>query len=390
MRNTLTYLLALGAVSSVSAEIKIEPTLHFTAVGGTTSADSISELAAHAHDPLDEVGIQALEMGMNLHLDEWLKGFVNVTAFTDSAGDLDAEWEEGFLKLVDLPFDLEVRGGRFLNRFGSQNNRHLHSWNFVDANLSTSTFLGEEGLFTEGGELSWSKEFDQGFFVLNGSFGNAVVHDHHGEEEDHHGEEENHDGDEIEEEHGHEEGAENAYFNDTFWTVNALVGFNQNDFNQHRFGLNLAQGDNAYDGGESEVFSADYAFAWRENGLEPGGQSFSAGAEFFHRNVVYEVGEDASHIGWMLFAAYELNKDWRFDFRYDRINEVEAGLHEDEYEFAIHGRERYSLAATRALQISDESLARVRLQYNHDKLEEGSEDSIWLQFSYDFGRGEVR
>lgn len=375
---------------AASAELRIEPTLHFSAVGGTTSADSISELAAFAHDPIDELGIQGLDAGVNLHLDDWLKGFVNINAFTDAAGDLDAEWEEGFLKLTDLPYGFEVRGGRFLNRFGAQNSRHLHAWNFVDSNFSTPTFLGEEGLYTEGGELSWATQFDRGFLSLTGSFGNAVVHDHHGEEEDHDEVEEEHE----EDEHGHEEGAEDAYFSDTFWTVRALAGFNQDDFNQHRFGLNLAKGDNAYEDGESEVFSADYTYTWRENGLESGGQSISAGAEFFHRNVTYEAGEDASHTGLMLFAAYELNEKWRFDLRYDRINEVEAGPHgtamDPEYEFAVHGRERYSLAATRAIRLSEDSLARLRLQYNHDKIEEGSEDSIWLQFSYDFGPGEVR
>ena len=384
---TLSFL-AICSILPAAAEIRIEPTLHFTAVGGSTSADSPQDLAAFAHDPVDELGIQGVDFGMNLHLDDWLKGFVNVNAFTDAAGDLDAEWEEGFLKFTALPLGFEARAGRFYNRFGTQNNRHLHAWKFVDSNLSVPSFLGEEGLLTEGAELTWNKDFDRGFFSLNGSFGNAVTHDHHGEEE-HHDEEEE-EGHEDEDEHGHEEGAEDAYFSDTFWTIRALVGYNQDDFNQHRFGLNYAEGDNAYEDGESAVFSTDYAYTWRENGLESGGQSITAGAELFHRNVTYEAGEDASHTGLMVFAGYELNEKWRFDLRYDRINEVEAGLHDDEYEFAVHGRERYSLAATRSIQLSEDSLARLRLQYNHDKLEEGSEDSIWLQCSYDFGPGEVR
>ena len=175
--HTLSFL-AICSILPAAAEIRIEPTLHFTAVGGTTTADSPAELAAHGHDPLDELGIQGIEIGMNLHLDDWLKGFVNINAFTDAAGELDAEWEEGFLKFTALPFGLEARAGRFLNRFGSQNNRHLHSWEFVDSNLSTPAFLGEEGLFTEGAELTWNTDFDRGFFSLNGSFGNAVSHGH--------------------------------------------------------------------------------------------------------------------------------------------------------------------------------------------------------------------
>lgn len=388
MRLKHVFMLSSLLMSGVGfAEIRLEPTLHLTVTGGASSVDSLEELASSAHDPNDEFGLQGLDVGMNFHVDDWLKGFANVNAFTDAEGDLDAEWEEAFLKLSDLPYGIEVRAGRFLNRFGSQNNRHLHAWNFVDRNFSTSTFLGDEGLYTEGGELTWTSDFDRGFFALTGSFGNAVTHDHHGGNEEGHG-------DDDEDEHGHEEGAEDAYFSDTFWTARAMVGFNQDDFNQHRLGVNTASGDNAYEEGSSDVFSADYTYTWRENGLEGGGQSFSAGAEFFHRNAIYEVGEDASHTGWMAFASYELNEKWRFDFRYDRINEVEAGLHgapaDPAYELTIHGRERYSIAATRAFQISDNALARLRLQYNHDKLEEGSEDSIWLQFSYDFGPGEVR
>jgi len=393
MKNVFSLSLITLTCSPALAELKLEPTLHLNLTGGVTTADSISELGTHAHDPSDDFALQGLDLGMNIRYADWLEGLINTNTFSVPGGDFESELEEAFLKLPELSLgqtNLEVRAGRFLNRLGLQNNRHLHGWNYVDANLSTANFLGEEALVTDGLELTWMHEFDRGFFALTGSYGKAVAHEEH-EEDDHDENEEEHEN----EEHGHGT-AEAAYFNDTFWTTRALLAFNQSDFLQHRFAVNGAGGDNEYNGGSSEVFSADYVFTWSENGLEGGGRSASIGAEFFHRNVTYDAGpgENESHTGFMAFANYQPNDNWRFDLRYDHLSGAAAGLHDDgdgrEYEFEVDERDRYSVAVTRMFNHSENSASRLRLQYNHDVLEDTSEDSVWLQYSFDFGPGEIR
>lgn len=385
---TLLSLLACPLTSL--AEFQLDPTLHLTAVTGLSSADNPGDLAAHGHDPNDDIALQGLDVGLNLGYDEWLAGFINANTFTTPDGELDAELEEAFLKFQNLPGGFEIRGGRYLNRFGLQNNVHLHGWDFVNANLSTSRFLGDEALISEGLELTWLKESDYLTFAVSGSFGKAVEHDGHGhdEEDEHHDDDhddDDHDDDDHDE-HGHS--GEEALFTDDLATLRALLIISPSDFHQHRIGFNGAWGDNGY-GRDTALYSTDYVYQWRENGLESGGREFSAGAEYFFRDVEWANDEgdrgQTSQNGFMVFAQYRFAGNWTTDIRYEEIQGREPGP-----EVSLgEERERLSLALTRDFEIRDwDSYA--RLQYSHDNLEDGSEDTVWLQFGFNFGDGEVR
>jgi hypothetical protein len=383
------------------AEIEIYPTLHFIGVIGDTTADSLADVGGHAHDPnTNDLSVQGLDVGLNVKVDDWFAAFVNMNAFTDADRELDAELEEAFAKFQNLPGGFEIRAGRFLNRSGLQNNRHLHSWNFVNANLTTSQFLGEEGLFTEGVELNWFREFDQSFIALTASYGNAPEHDHHGEEEhdEHEDEDEEHEEEaEHEEEHGHES-AEGALFNGKITTARALFGYNNSDFHQHRLGFNGAWGENGYDR-DTSLFSADYTYTWRENGLESGGRAFSIGAEHFYRDVQWTHAENAanqgstSQSGYMAFAQYRFAEQWIADLRYEHLEGSTGGpeldMGEIEYAFSSAERDRLSLALTYEFEYKELD-SYIRTQYSHDKTDEGDEDSIFLQVGFNFGQGEVR
>ncbi|MFT6379312.1 MAG: hypothetical protein ACJA16_000116 [Akkermansiaceae bacterium] len=384
---TFTFLALTTSITL--AEVEIYPTLHFSGLVGETSAESFGDVGGHAHDPNDSVALQGLDAGLNLKVDDWFAAFVNINAFTTGPDhDLESELEEGFAKLENLPGGFEIRGGRFLNRIGLQNNRHLHSWNFVNANLSSSQFLGEEGLITEGIEVTWMKEFDQSFLALTASYGKAPEHEEHGDEEEEHEEEEG---------HGHE-AAEDAYFNQELMTARALFGYNHNDFHQHRFGLNGAWGDNGY-GRDTNLHSIDYTYTWRENGLESGGRSFAIGAEYFHRDVQWTHPENtanqgsSSQNGYMAFASYRFAEEWIADLRYEHLQGRSAGpeldMGEIEYAFDSAARDRFSVALTREFQYK-ETNSHLRLQYSHDDTSEGKDDSIFLQFGFNFGQGEVR
>ena len=373
------------------SEIKFDPTFHFNGVMGDTSADAFRNVGGHAHDPNDSFAVQGFEPGLNLRVDDWLAGFTNVNVFTTSDHEIDWELEEAFLKLPNLPGGFEARGGRMFNRIGLQNNQHLHAWNLVNSNLTTSQFLGEEGLLTEGFELTWRRNFDQGFFALSTNFGNASSHDHDDDEEDHDGDHDDHE--------GHSHSSEDAFMEDNVITTRAFFGYNQTDFHQHRFGLNTAYGDNGY-GRDTSMHSLDYVYTWRENGLEPGGRQLSLGAEFFYRDVEWQ-GEEApfdrgssSQNTWMAFANYRFHPQWIADLRYENQNGAHGGgemhMGELEYAFESDSRERVSLALTREFRHTDLAISTIRLQYSHDNFEEGSADSIWLQFGFDFGGPEVR
>ena len=73
-------------------------------------------MAVNDHDPQREATLQGLEPALSLRAGK-LQGFVNGTGITDRDGEFTFTLEEGFLKLVDLPLGLEIRGGQYLNRF---------------------------------------------------------------------------------------------------------------------------------------------------------------------------------------------------------------------------------------------------------------------------------
>jgi len=378
MKNS-ALLLSISVPLVATAELKLDPTLHLNLAATATSADEPADVAAHAHDPNDDFSLQGFDLGLNIRYDSWLSGFLNANAFTTEDGNFDTEWEEYFFKFQELPGNFELRAGRYLNRFGLQNHKHLHSWNYVNSNLSSPAFLGEEGLITEGGELSWITQSDLSTFILSASFGQTLDHDHdedHGDE-DHGGED-----------HGDEHGGEEALFSSDLATVRALYVYNQTDFHQHRIGLNGAWGENGYDR-DTSLYSADYTYQWRENGLEPGGREFSTGVEFFYRDVewideVEDMSGNAGQSGYMLFGQYRFAEKWITDFRYEDIQGKQPledlSLGED--------RERISVSLTRELKFGSSSYARI--QYSHDDLDEGNEDTVWLQFGLSFGSGEVR
>ncbi|MEJ6568266.1 MAG: hypothetical protein QNL80_05325, partial [Akkermansiaceae bacterium] len=138
-------LLSFFLTAPLWAEVQLDPTLHINGVIGATSASSLEEVGGHAHDPNDNFALQGIDLGLSLRVDDWLAGFINANVFTDSHHELDVELEEAFLKFQELPGGFDLRVGRFMNRLGRQNNKHLHSWDYVNSDLFTSQFLGEEG-----------------------------------------------------------------------------------------------------------------------------------------------------------------------------------------------------------------------------------------------------
>ena len=131
------------------------PHFHFQSVYGGTTADELPEIGHH--DPrMDGWTIQGFEFGMSARVNEYLEGFGTYHLYYDAESD---EWadhfEEWFGKIKNLPGGFELRGGRYLNRFGFHNSTHLHGWDFVDSSLVNGRFLGDDGLYTIGGEVSW-------------------------------------------------------------------------------------------------------------------------------------------------------------------------------------------------------------------------------------------
>lgn len=373
------------STSPMLADISLDPTFHFNGIIGDTSANSFSEIGGHVHDPNDNFAVQGLEPGMNLRVDDWLAGFTNINVFTDSNHEIDWELEEAFLKFKNLPGGFELRGGRMFARMGLQNNQHLHAWTLVNSNLTTSQFLGEEGLMSEGVELTWRKDFDRGFFAISSNFSNTDSH-HHRDEEGH-----------GEDEYG--QSSEDAFMENSVFVTRALLSYNWSDFHQNRLGINTAWGENGY-GRDTSMHSIDYVYTWRENGIELGGREFSIGAEYFHRDIEWMDEAEPILLGatsqnsLMAFVNYRFHPQWIAGFRYEYLEGASSGadihLGETKSAFESAERKRLTLALTREFRHSDIIVSTIRLQYSHDNLEDKNADSIWLQFGFHFGGPEIR
>ena len=340
-------------------------------IAGGQSSGTIEELATHGHDPTDEFTVQGFEIEPRLRFNDHIFFAAGINNVLTVDNEFEAELEEAYGSVSDFGF--EVRGGRFFNRITQQNYKHLHAWDFVDASLLLGTFLGDENLATDGVELNWVGSTGSFTAGLTASFGEAVTEDHGEEEED-----------------GEAESEEGNFASQTF-TSRALLRYDYNDFHRHELGLNFATGENGF-GEDTDFYSADYRYLWRENGLEPGGQFFELGGEFFYRSVDF-VDEDlattgdADHYGLSAFTRYGIN-DWSFGARVDYLEGVNEGAGGDDI-YAVEERLRYSIAATYHWELSDQFGGHVRLQGNFDDFEDrGNEQSVFLQLGFDYGGGD--
>ena len=380
------------------------PSAHLILSGGDSDGEP-TDLAVGAHDPDDNFNVQAIELGLSLRLNDHIQGYANYLFAYGASEEWVDENEEAFLTLKDLPEGWELRGGRLANRFGLLNTVHQHSWTTVDLPLASGRFLGEEHLTTEGADLTWYLPLPQRV-AFTVSYGDAREHDHaHGDEHDEHGDED-HDEDEHHDEHEGEM-AEEAGFEEDFFTANLTILIDRDDFHRYQVGGSIAQGDNGL-GDETLIGGLHLAYTWRENGHEAGGRSFRWNTEVFYRDVGFgegghdheedhdehgdedhdeeehhdEEGEHGSADEWGLYTEVIYGPTGTLDtgLRISHVDDVD--------ELGLHARTRVSPFAT--IYFSEARNTHLRLQYNYDDLDEDEAHSVWAQLQYSFGAPEVR
>jgi hypothetical protein len=359
------------------------PNLHLHGVGGFSTGDA-GELASGGHDPQREpFTAQAIEPGLSLRT-QYLEGFANYIFFQDGDGDWQGELEEAFGKITNIPGGFELKGGRFLSRFGALNDRHLHAWDFLDSEIANSRFLGEHGLLIEGAELSWTLPLgmDPGFVgIVSLGYGDAreEEHDAHGHGE---GEEFPHEGEE-------------AVLSDNIRTARLLGRYRHDDFHAFTAGVSAAWGTNHF-GRDTKVFGLDFEYLWRENGLEPGGRAFRWRNEYLWRDVdaFSEHDDDDDGVIDETFAGNYREHGFHSHAIYTWHAHLDTALRlawvEGVDDFGQDGRFRVSPSVTWWFDPSRR--VALRTQYNFDSIEGGrDEHSLWFQLSISLGsQDEVR
>lgn len=375
------------------------PHIHAAGVVGGSTAEEIEALAGGHHDPQSDWTVQSLELGASLRAGKNLQGFAVYSAYSDAESEFDGEFEEAFLKLAELPGGLELRGGRFYNRFGFQNASHNHAWDFVNQNLPNGRLLQEGHLSTEGAELTWllPTRFRS---ALSLSYGDAFEHEHH---HHHHGGEEP-----LFDAHG-------AAFADELYGAHFVAQLDYNDFYQNRVTVSGAFGDNGF-GRSTTLAGIGYELLWRENGYEPGGRYIRWRAEGVYRRIgavggphdhhshdeheeghfahEHEAGHDHhDHEHHVIRETLE-DAGVSVSVAYGFSEKAEAGLRAEWVsglsEMGLGERVRISPALTLAL--NAERTVYTRVQYDWDQFGGGADDehSVWLQIGFNWGGPEVR
>lgn len=368
---------------------ELTPSAHFNGAIGASSGDP-GEFAVGHHDPTREDGtVQGIELGMSLRAGP-VEGYA-VHNFSYGAEEKwDNGWEEAFLKLKDIPGGFEVRGGRMFSRFGRQNAKHLHAWDFADMPLVWGRFLGDDGLILDGADATWLKQGISTTYGITVGYGEAKAHAHD------HGEEEHHDDDDEHDPHGHDE---EVLFSGNVGYGRAFTQYRRDDFNAFETGASLALGEDEADR-QLAVFGADFSYTWRENGLEPGGRALTWLTEVLYRTIDNgeAAHEDHDDHGDNDDDEYEMlpgGSEWGLYSQvvYTHNQHLDTGLRlgyiDGDDEMGSSNRLRVSPALTTYL--DDSRRVMLRLQYNYDDIQgEDNEHSVWLQAGLTWGGPEVR
>lgn len=407
----------------------ITPNMNVVSAFGGTTAEDQADLALGHHDPQRDATLQALEGSLSLRAG-MLQGFAVYSAYTDADGDLDGALEEAFLKLVDLPLGLELRGGQFLNRFGFQNAVHNHGWFYVDQNLINGRFLNEGELTTIGGDVTMKIPVPWGPTALTLAYGGLPAHSHEDHDHDH--------GEEAEFE------AEAANFNNWVASANLVSRFDYNDFHQFTGIGSGAWGENEF-GRTTQVYGLGFQYQWRENGYEPGGRYLRWRTEAMLRDAQVmsghshedehghdEHGDEDHHGEDDHDDHHDDDHHGEDDHGYEDHHEEEGEHHDedehhdddeeirrtsldefgfytmigygwtDSFETSLRGEwvsgvdemgldDRWRISPAMTYFLNDSKTSHLRLQYNYDISDSfGDEHSIWAQLQWTFGGSEVR
>jgi hypothetical protein len=362
--------------SGVSMGGVLFPHLHVNGVYGKSSGDDGTLAVAH-HDPASEGFTLNLEGGFSLRAGDHFEGFTTYALrWDEEERTWEHEFEEWFLKAKNLPGGFDLRVGQYLNRFGLQNTYHNHGWDFVDQNLVSGRFLGDDGMGTQGGELTWKLPFDSLTYtsLLSLSVGQAVPH---------------------EEEEEVSEGPESAYephaaaFTGPLMAVNWTNLYRVNDFHSLRAGASYARGENEW-GRHSNIYGTHLEYQWKANGLEAGGNYFRWRTELMLRDlqaVATESKQTRSLSEWgvssSLIYGLATMKAGRFEpgLRFDYVQGIAAAELD----------ERWRLSPSLTWNPLPSRTLSFRLQYNLDHSPTlGTSHGLWAQVLINWGDSEIR
>ena len=267
--------------------------------------------------PIDNGKIGEFQFrGLELVIENYLNPFARADVTIHFSDEELVDIEEGYITILKgLPFNSQIRFGRYFIPFGDIFQKHEHVNSFITYPSMHQAYLGPEGPRNIGFELNWAFPLFNQFTelklgILEGNI-NADSHNHEAEEEDH----------EAEEEHGHEATpfAYNAYysiftelsdFSNLKTSVSAVFGASDLD---RKYPINL--------------YSIAAKYKWKPSDYT----SLQIQGELFINDRVEIVADDTLNVypdglkiknsGYFLSAEYQFSKHYSLGFTNSKYDE---------------------------------------------------------------------
>jgi hypothetical protein len=349
-----------------------------------SSARNLDQIEVGDHDP-QQRGFNArnIELAFDGAVDPYFEGFANIVFKLDNDNQTEVEVEEAFMQTTDLPFNLQLKGGQFFAAFGRINPMHPHTWDFADDPLVHGLFLGPDGLRGVGGQISWTAPvpwYSQLILgVQNGRGGTGFSFRNPGD---------------------------NGIFFDRMTTdreMRGLVDFvwiprweNSFDLSPTQVVLIGASGSfGSNDTGSNtrtQIYGGDFLYKWKSARAEGGFPFVKWQTEVMYRRFeagrgmddTFPVAETFHDWGMYSQVLWGFKKGWVVGVRGDYVDMQDSKFTDD-----LDRQSRSRISAD--LTWYPTEFSKLRLQYNHDFLQENfflpgrDVDSVFFQFEFILG-----
>ncbi len=349
-----------------------------------SSARDLNHIEVGDHDP-QQRGFNArnIELAFDGAVDPYFEGFANIVFKLDNDNETEVEVEEAFMQTTSLPFNLQLKGGQFFAAFGRLNPTHPHTWDFADTPLVNGLFLGPDGLRGVGAQGSWTLPLpwysqlifasqngrgSTGFSFRNpgddGMFFDRITTDR-----------------------------EARGLQDFVWIPRFENSFNLSDTQTVLAGVSGAFGSNETGANSrTQIYGADLLYKWKSSHAEGGFPFVKWQTEFMYRRFQAGLGANESFPvaetfhDWGLYSQvlWGFKKGWVAGIRGDYVH-----MQNSEFTDDLDRQSRSRISAN--LTWYPTEFSKLRLQYNHDFLEENfflskrEVDSLFLQFEFILG-----
>ncbi|PZR76801.1 MAG: hypothetical protein DLM73_01195 [Chthoniobacterales bacterium] len=336
------------------------------------------------HDP-QQRGFNArnAEIAIDGAVDPYFEGFANIVLKLDNNNQTQIELEEAFLQTTSLPYGLQIKAGQFFDAFGRINPTHPHTWEFADSPLVNGRLLGPDGLRGVGAQIAWTVPvpwYSQVIFaVKNGRGGTAYSFRNPGDAGVFYGR--------------MTDDREMRGLRDFLYVPRWENSFNLSETQTVLIGASGAFGSNETGAHtHTQIYGGDFLYKWKSARAEGGFPFVKWQTEAMYRRFeagrglddTFPISETFHDWGAYSQVLWGFKKGWVAGLRGDYLHMTESLFTDD---FARQSRSRISANLT----WYPTEFSKIRLQYNHDFLEENAflagrdVDSLFVQFEFILG-----